>query len=364
MAYNIFISHNPPFGTCFCFITRGKMPVYRPDGDIVPIKPYHDSDIINSYWMNYDEFSKLDEVFCQRNTEGRLSRAQKHLAKLMPEHVVVFLARLTKPDTVFGKKYKAGKVWRIDSNTRALNWSRGGSDAIPEKVFVIEYSFDSIDRIRESYNTFDSPDATEKNQEKLYGILSGMYNYTPVSEKLIKGQILTGLHKASCYFYPETWNQYTIKASELPGQVGAFLEEIKALDGIITVSANWDQALVCLALMSFKKYGCYNDELIEGLRDIDQRACNTKGKDWDGITHIVWEWVNGKMFPDKTTTWTNQSGMNRTVPFCCYWIDKFMTNETGSKIGRNWEQVASKWKDQQVTTLQRTFNTTSLLVSP
>ena len=243
------------------------MPVFRNDGDIVPFKPYHDSDIINSYWMNYDEFAAIEEVFCQRNTEGRLSRAQKHLATLMPEHVVVFLARLTKSDTVYGKRYKAGKIFRIDSNTRALNWSKGGSDAIPEKVFVIEYSFDSIDRIRESYNTFDSPDSVERNQEKLYGILSGMYNFTPQSEKLIKGQILTGLNKASNFFYPETWNQFTIRASELPGQVGAFLEEIKALDSIIKVSANWDQALTCAALMALKKYGCYNQKLIDGLTD-------------------------------------------------------------------------------------------------
>ena len=331
------------------------MPVYRNDGDIVPFKQYHNSDIINSYWMDYDDFAELDEVFCQRNTEGRLSKAQKHLSKLLPEHVVVYVARLTKADTVFGKKYKAGKLWRIDSNTRALNWKRGGSDAIPEQVFVIEYSFDSIDRIRESYNTFDSPDSVERNQEKMYGILSGMYNFTPQSEKLIKGQILTGLNKASNFFYPETWNQYNIRASELPGQVGAFLEEIKALDKIIKVSANWDQALTCAALMALKKYGCYNQKLIDGLTDLDQRACNTKGKNWDGITHIVWEWVNAKMFPDKTTNWTNQNGLNRTVSYVCYWIDKYMSDETGKQAGNSWIDTASKWKDQQVTSLNRVF---------
>ncbi len=335
------------------------MTVYRDDGDIVPVKPFHNSNIIDSYWMDYDEFAELDEVFCQRNTEGRLKRAQKHLSILMPEHVVVFVARLTKPDTVFGKKYKAGKLWRIDSNTRALNWSKGGSDAIPEKVFVIEYSFSSIERIRESYNTFDSPDSVEKNQEKMYGILSGMYNYTPKSEKLIKGQILTGLNKASCFFFPSTWNQIYIKASELPGQVGAFLEEIKALDSIIKISANWDQALTCAALMALKKYGCDNQKLIDGLIDLDQRACNTKGKDWDGITHIVWEWVNGKMFPDKNTAWTTQNGLNRTVPFVCYWIDKYMKNETGTKVGINWVETATKYKDQQVTSLNRLFSITS-----
>ena len=331
------------------------MPVYRNDGDIVPFKPYHNSNIIDSYWMDYDDFAELDEVFCQRNTEGRLSKAQKHLSKLLPEHVVVYVARLTKADTVFGKKYKAGKLWRIDSNTRALNWKRGGSDAIPEQVFVIEYSFDSIDRIRESYNTFDSPDSVERNQEKMYGILSGMYNFTPQSEKLIKGQILTGLNKASNFFYPETWNQYNIRASELPGQVGAFLEEIKALDKIIKVSANWDQALTCAALMALKKYGCYNQKLIDGLTDIDQRACNTKGKKWDGITHIVWEWANAKMFPDKTTNWTNQNGLNRTVSYVCYWIDKYMSDETGKQAGNSWVDTATKYKDQQVTTLNRVF---------
>ena len=335
------------------------MPVYRNDGDIVPFKPYHDSNIINAYWMNYDEFAELEEVFCQRNTEGRLSKAQKHLSTLMPEHVVVVLARLTKSDTVFGKKYKEGKLWRIDSNTRALNWSRGGSDAIPEKVFVIEYSFDSIERIRESYNTFDSPDSVERNQEKLYGILSGMYNYTPVSDKLMKGQILTGLNKACHFFFPETWNQLNVKPSEIPGQVGAFLEEIKCLDEIITTSSNWDQALVCTALMSLKKYGCYNDRLIEGLKDLDQKACNTKGKDWDGITHIVWEWTNSNIFKSKGTGWFIADGLNRTVSYACYWIDKYMSNETGSKLGKNWEKVAFKWKDQQVTTLQRAFSIAS-----
>ena len=332
------------------------MPVYRNDGDIVPFKQYHNSNIINSYWMDYDDFAELDEVFCQRNTEGRLSKAQKHLAKLMPEHVVVFVAKLTKPDTVFGKKYKAGKTWRIDSNTRALNWSRGGSDAIPERVFVIEYSFSSIERIRESYNTFDSPDSVERNQEKVYGILSGMYNYTPKSDKLMKGQILTGLNKACHFFYPDTWNQLSVKPSEIPGQVGAFLEEIKCLDEIITVSSNWDQALVCTALMALKKYGCYNDRLIEGLKDIDQKACNTKGKDWDGITHIVWEWTNHIIFKSKGTSWFIVDGLNRTVSYACYWIDKYMSDETGSKLGKNWDKVAFKYKDQIVTSLNRVFS--------
>ena len=116
------------------------MTVKRSDGTTVPFLPIKESGDINSYWMSYDEYAALPEVFCQRNTEGRLSKAIKHLSKLLPEHCVVFVAKLTERDELFGKKYPAGYLWRIDSNTRALNWARGGSDCIPKDLLVIEYS--------------------------------------------------------------------------------------------------------------------------------------------------------------------------------------------------------------------------------
>ena len=61
------------------------------------------------------------------------------------------------------------------------------------------------------------------------------------------------------------------------------------------------------------------------------------------------------MFPDKTTNWTNQNGLNRTVSYVCYWIDKYMSDETGKQAGNSWIDTASKWKDQQVTSLNRVF---------
>lgn len=332
------------------------MTVTRKDGTIVPFMPIKESEVINSYWMTYDEYSALPEVFCQRDTEGRLSKAQRHLSKLIPEHCVVFVAKLSEEDELYGKRYKAGYRWRIDSNTRALNWSVGGSDSIPKDVFVIEYSFNSIDRIRESYNTFDSPDSVERNQEKLYGILSGMYAYTPQSQKLIKGQIISALNKASHFYFPDTWNQTNVKASELPGQIGAFIQEIKALDVIMTNSSSWSQPLVCAALMSLKKYGTGNDRLLEGLQDINGMVGSTRGKDWDGITHITEEWKTENFFGKGITRDTKWENLNRTVSYCCYWIDKYMKNESGSKPGHGWDKVAFKYKDQTVTTLNRLFS--------
>ena len=324
------------------------MTVKRSDGTIVPEMPIKESKIIDSYWMPYDEFAKLPEVFCQRNTEGRLSRAQKHLSTLIPEHCVVFVAKLTQPGEVYGKTYPANYRWRIDSNTRALNWERAGSDAIPKDVFVIEYSFEDPDRIRKSYNTFDSPDSVERNQEKLFGIISGMYCYNPQSPKLIRGQIISGLNKACHFYFPETYNQLNVKASELPGQVGVFLEEIKTLDTVMKDASSWDQALVCAGLMALKKYGCDNDKLKEALQDINDKAANTKGKDWDGISHIVDEWKTNRIFPTKLTRWES---LNRTVSYCCYWIDKYMKDETGSKLGKGWDRVAFQYKDQTITSL-------------
>jgi len=328
------------------------MTVKRSDGTTVPFLPIKESGDINSYWMSYEDFAALPEVFCQRNTEGRLSKAIKHLSKLLPEHCVVFVAKLTEKDELFGKKYPAGYLWRIDSNTRNLNWARGGSDCIPKDLLVIEYSFSSCERIRESYNTFDSPDSVERNQEKLYGILQGMYRYTPQNDKMIKGQILCALNKACHFYFPDTWNQQNIKTSELPGQVGAFLDEIKKFDEICTKTSHWDQALVCAALMALKKYGTDNDTLNEALGFINNRAAGSRrGKDWDGVTHIIHEWETGKRFPDKQTNWHRSNGLDCTVPFALYWIDKYVKDETGITCGNNYKTTAVKYKDQTVSSL-------------
>ena len=91
------------------------------------------------------------------------------------------LVRLTKDCTVAGKLYPKGMVFRVDGNTRALNWEKEGSELINE--------YEDLDLIKQSYDTFDSAEATEKNQQKVFGILTGFYDYTPKSEKLSKGQI-------------------------------------------------------------------------------------------------------------------------------------------------------------------------------
>ncbi len=94
---------------------------------------------------------------------------------------------------------------------------------------------------------------------------------------------------------------------------------------------------------------------------MERELTGKKGKEWDGITHIVWEWTIDQkskdcLFKDKTTNWNKIAGLNRTVAFCCYWFDKYMIGKTGAKLGNNWQEVPKKWKDEQVTTLNSLFN--------
>ena len=325
--------------------------VQRPDGTPVDFRDVKAWGVIDSYWMPYQDFAELPEVFCQRNTEARLSKARKHLAVLLPEHCIVFVAKLTQDDELQGQRFRAGYRWRIDSNTRALNWSTAGSDVIPKDLFVIELSFAEIDRIQFSYNTFDSMDSVERNQEKLYGILQGPFKFTPDSPKIIKGQILSALNKACCFMFPDQWNQLSPKPNELPGQVGAFIDEIRVLDEVLTDAKAWDQALVCTALMALRRWG-ENERLIQGLTLINDGYMNTaltykgkkKAKIWDGITKINDEWINGLKFPDKTTNWFKEGGMNNTVSFALYWLEKWMKDETGENTPKEYKEVAPNWR--------------------
>ena len=45
----------------------------------------------------------------------------------------------------------------------------------------------------------------------------------------------------------------------------------------------------------------------------------------------------------KDTRWDN---MDKTVSFLLYWIDKYMNDEKGTKVGRDWNKVAKDYKNR------------------
>lgn len=309
--------------------------------------------------MYYEDFIRLLEVPMQRNTEERLKTA-KHLRILRPEHCIVHLVRLTKDCMVKGKLYRKGTLMRVDSNTRAMTWEEGKSDAIPEKVIAIIYDWETMDEVKECYNCFDSAEATEKNQQKLYGIITGMYNYQPKSQRLTQGIILSGLNKACHFMYPDRWNQSSVKSQNLEGMIGPWIADgtLQALDEIManTPKEGWNQPFIAASLMSLKHYGPNDPVLRSAWEDIIEERGNFKDEKKDGVSHIIYEWMKGKFFKDvsicKDTKWEN---MNRTVSYILYWIDKYMEGERLQKVGNGWENVAVEYKDR-VSTQQHLNN--------
>jgi hypothetical protein len=200
-----------------------------------------------------------------------------------------------------------------------------------------------MEAVRDCYNTFDSMSATEITKEKLYGIISGMYSYTPVSPKIIKGEFLTALNLA-CHFYdPKVFYHTNAKPEFLPSLVGAYIDEIIAFDNFCQHPKSWDQSLLCAAFMALKRYGVDNKKLLKCLDAIEQRQIDTKRKIRDGVTHISYEWETNTRFPNKVTVWDKAGGMKEIVSFALYWIEKYMDDKELNQLGNNWKDTGKDW---------------------
>lgn len=299
--------------------------------------------------ITLEDYIVIPPVPFQRFTEGRADqpKVKKALSKLRPEHLNVELAELTKDDTYHGQTYKAGSVFIINGNTRKHFWMNSLTDRLPKDVHATIFKFDSMESMRDSYNTFDSMSAVERNQEKIYGILCRVHGFMPKSEKLIKGQFISGLNLACHYYDSETFNQPSVSPEMLPSQVALYIDEIKALDGVIKSAKNWDQALICSALMSLKIHGTKNERLLTCLNAIDRRAMNTMESLRDGATHICLEWQpSGNRWKTKTTTWDKEGGIKQCTAFALYWIERYMEDKKLTQLGYNWEQTGETYFDK------------------
>ena len=288
--------------------------------------------------LPYAIYRNLVEVFCQRDTESRWDKKKKELETLLVEHIIVFTGVLTRDDTYQGKFYPKGTLFRLDSNTRAFNWEKGNVNALPKNVLNIQFAFESLERIKESYDTFDAVSNTEKNQEKFYGILNGIFNYDPVSNKIKKGTILTGLNFAANCAYPDIYRNMAPTAADLVGQTGAFLDEIKTFDSIIKREKSWNQAWFAGAMLSMKRYGCDDPKLLKAFGFLDKLSMNTEDDERSGTTWIVQEWTridqDQSYCPEKGTKYKT---FGKQVSFFLYWIDKYMSDVKLQKIGGGWD---------------------------
>lgn len=302
-------------------------------------------DLVKKEKMMIDDFISLPPCLWQRFTEarGKTKKVKASLSKLRPEHLEVAIAELTKECEYYGIIYPKGTRWILNGNTRKHFWENRLSDMIPSFVYATVYSFDSMEDMKISYNTFDSLDAVEQRKEKLYGILHRVHNFTPKCSKLSTGEILTALNFASSIYDPKMFNHATIKTEQIDSMVTIFIEEIKAFDEICKNPKMWDQALIGGALVSLKVYGTKNKKLLECLNRIDRRMMNTFEKARDGATHICQEWDTKTRWPQKGTAFQL---LTETTAFVIYWIKKFMEDEMLTMLGNNWKDAPSAMMEE------------------
>lgn len=331
---------------------------------------FRNQKMIEKFWMPIDEFLKIQPVPMQRYTEGRAKNNQvkKMLSRVTAEQLEVAIVELTEDSDYIGTQYKKGWQGVLNGNTRSHFWREGKSKTIPKEVYVTKYKFDSMARVRESYDSFDSMDATEKKYEKVFGYLVRSYGFDPdtTCSKLIKGQILSGLNISCFYYDPDRFNQPVVKTENLPEMLSLYMDELKIFNEICQNEKSWDQALLAAALMSIKKWG-KDHRLIKGLKRIDMHSqviSEEDGKHVDGITHIVREWTTRTPdIPSKTTNWDKPGGLKETLAYALYFIQLWMKDEKVSQRGYNWQTSASNFFPQNTKKFKTVTNNLNNLFS-
>lgn len=180
----------------------------------------------------------------QRDTEGRLKRALRHLSHRLETHAQVAMGVL--PD---------GRRFMLDGHTRALAWQRKLIPR-PAAVSVTVYRVRDAEHARALYHAFDSPQAAERAHDVVHGALneSGVLSqlHTPF---LRSGHYLRALQMASGLD-----RQRAVDAVKFYGRALVMLDSIhahrKLFPSFILATALMDLSVQDAAGLAF--WGTYN----------------------------------------------------------------------------------------------------------
>jgi hypothetical protein len=300
--------------------------------------------------MSIEDFFELRAVPMQRNTEAHAQnkKVKESLSILKPEHLDIALAKLTKDIHHGDVFYRKGSIMILNGNTRKYFWENGLSDFIPQYVDITYYPIETIEEMKETYNSFDSTVALETNGHKIWGLLKSDHNFTPKSNKISSGKFTSALHFSNHALDPVTYNEPTVNMEKIQDELAMFINEIKVMDEICdnnktTRKIIWDQPLLAASFLALKHYGTNNTKLLKCLNDINDQKMITTSVYQDGVTHIVYEWLMKLKFKQRTTSWDKDCGFSKTVPFVLFWIDKYMNDITQKQIGGGWDNILIDW---------------------
>ena len=220
----------------------------------------------NTKKMPTTDFIKLDEVFCQRNTQARVHRTAKRLKENpLPTHEAVVLGR-----------YPNEKLVVLDGNTRALAWKLGLAP-MPAYVNATIYRVKDDDEARKLYESLDSEDAVERSSDKVWSAMQIVYgeafDYFH-STVITKGKLTSALRHALRFVKDGRKQRGNVNwkkdISNIVDALNYFKWEIVKLDHFMQNDNGYHnrttQAQNMVILLLLKKYGLNNQRLNSGIR--------------------------------------------------------------------------------------------------
>lgn len=278
---------------------------------------------------SYDKLSKLKPIKINRDTEPRLKKVSKLLAKkYLPTHSVIYVGKVIKS---FGK-YKIGEYFRFDGNTR-FNIYELKPELIPTVPFlVIIYDVDNLEDMKSIYYSIDSENSVEKSNEKITGI-HRYKNYKAFSPVIRDGKYKRAVEIA-CRYGNDNKGIYLQTADFYDVQLNHYWDVVTHIDklGIENTKkqnpdTRYSTIMFGCLLMVGKKYGVnhkrfnllYNN-FKNGITQINN------DKFIDGVSYVYI-----KMFSRYNETWTKSDCYNVVknpiATQALYCFDMFMKGE-------------------------------------
>jgi len=276
----------------------------------------------------------------QRDEKKRLHKRLKDFRKKLPSLYHFSIANVKKhiSGTYEGELIDVQPgVYMVDGHTRVLDMKQSlkkGEKNYPDEVMASVYDITDWETFKELYYSFDNPNATEKNNEKIVAACDALGIFL-TSTTGRSGGFGTALNIA----YPGN------PTDEVLSKVAYFKDEIITLDeiGLFNPKSGLlkSQCLMAAALEALKYYNqpdTTRARIIGGLTEIAKATNKTLdfGDDyWYGIDMIKYEFLvaPGTWIGAELHRKTSYAALDKQMDFFWYCIERYMNKKKVSKDG-------------------------------
>jgi len=310
---------------------------------------------------------RYDDHPTQRNTEFRAkTKSKKHLKKFLPIHAIMNVIEFSEscecPTTK--KIYQAGHRMMLDGHTRRHVWKNDMSMSKPTSVFITVHRVSSVKEALDLYNCFDSMDAKETTQEKMWG-LAKMHGFVGKSKEFKdRLSIVNSINVFGHIVHPSKgFNQAVLQTWKHEEGIKMVLPCLEILDDIYTEidsmrglkkMYNLDGCLKAAHLILLSRYKddiSLTDNGKTRFENCKEFIFNTTVGHIDplnmnGASHVAQEWMLAKQgggtakfreYPRPALLVKEPYGMLDITRWVLYWGDVDCEQ-------RKSNQVASSWK--------------------